>query len=139
MITGGSHEPRAGPARPLLFGHREALVRFHVRKLLVRAAGPEDFDRCGGGVLAEAEGEGEVARGAVGGAAVDRLHLRAAGARDPHHGADAVAVALRSGETELQPVVAIAAVVAVEDRGTVVLADKNIEVAVAVEVAIGRS
>ena len=95
----------------------------NIGELLACSTGPLNFDDARLSVFAEAERQREVACGAVARAAVDGLPLRAAGAGDAHDGADRAAIGLASDQLQLQPVVAIAAVVAIKIRGAVVGGD----------------
>src|SRR6202035_6063315 len=63
--------------------------------------------------------------------------LPAGGADEADHGTDAVAVRLRPHRADGKPVIAVAAVVAVEVGGAVIGGDHDVEVAIMVEVAIG--
>ena len=113
----------------------QLLVGLDVRELLPRSARPGDFDRDRSRVRPEAERQREIARRAIRRSAVNDLRLRP----DPDHRADSVAIALRALQPELQPVIAIAAVVPVENRRAVIVRDQDVEIAVAIEIAIRRA
>src|ERR1039458_6086203 len=104
-------------AASLVYG--EELVGGYVRKLLTGATGPLHFNRHGGR-FPQPEGQRQVARRTVAGAAPHHIPLLARRTLDTHHGADAVAIRLRPGEAHVQPVVAVAAIVAKQVRGAVI-------------------
>src|ERR1035438_1944550 len=118
------------------FVYDEELVGGHIGELLAGAAGPLHFQRHGGS-LTEPEGERQVAGRSVAGTAAHHIPLLPRPALYAHHGADTVAIRFRPGQAHVQPVVAVAAIVAIQVRGTVIGGNQNIEVAIAVEVRIG--
>ncbi len=63
------------------------------------------------------------------------LHL----VSDFHHRANAVAIAFCAIQANLQPVIFIAAVISVKISRAVVGGNQNIQIAVMIEVAIGRA
>ena len=100
-----------------MFRDCQVLVGLHVGEFLPRAAGPCDFDRDRRRVRPEAEGQREIARRAVGRSAVHDLRLRPdRGPRAPMPSR----LLFVPVQPELQPVIAIAAVVAEQVRRAVV-------------------
>src|SRR5277367_110618 len=81
----------------LFFLNREALVSLHASQLLMNPAGPLDFDGRYGAIRTKAEGQREIARRAIGRAAVHGLRLRT----HAHYCSDSVAVALGSLQAQL--------------------------------------
>src|SRR5579885_1694729 len=102
-------------------------------------ARPLDFNGIRGRIRPEPERQREIACGAVARSAVDHLPLLSLRAGDAYHGADSIAIAPGAHQANLQPVVAIAAVVSVKHRGSVVVVDRDIEIAIAIVIAVGRS
>src|SRR5664280_2957013 len=118
------------------FVHDEELAGGHVGKLLPDAAGPLHFQRHGGG-LSQPRGQRQVAGRTVAGAGAHHIPLLPRSSLYAHHGADSVAIRLRPGQAHVQPVVTVAAIVAIQVRRTVIGGNQNVEIAVAVEIGIG--
>src|ERR1035438_4957414 len=118
------------------FVYGEELVGGHIGKLLTGAGGPLHFNRCGGR-FPQPEGQRQVARRTVAGAGAHHIPLLARRTLYAHHGADAVAIRLRTGEPHVQPVVAVAAVIAKQVCGAVIGGNQDVEIAVAVEIREG--
>ena len=90
-------------------------------------------------VFAQPEGQRQIALRAVARSAVHHAPLLAGRAFNAHHGADAVAIGFRARQPHRQPVILIAAIVAKQIGGAVVGGDQHVEVAVVIEIGIGRA
>src|ERR1700730_3907680 len=66
---------------------------------------------------------------------VNLVDLRVGAGYDSHPGADRCAIALRSDELELNPVLRVTAVVAEKGRQVVEIQDYGVDVAVVIEIA----
>src|SRR5262245_51280561 len=121
----------------LAFFDGDELVGRDVRHAILRAARPFDLERGDGRVLREPERNRQIALRRVARPAAADAPLLAAGALDANDGADAVFVRLCADGANAEEVVLVAAVVAVEKRGTVVGRQQDVEVAVSVVVGVG--
>ena len=70
---------------------------------------------------------------------MDRLELFALRAGNANGCSNPIAIAFRSDQFQLKPVVRVAAIIAVQMRGRVIVRDEDIQIAVAIEIAVGRS
>src|ERR1039457_5246 len=132
--------PRYLPQRaePVILVDEHALIGGHILELLFGAAGPHHF-QVGGRMRAQSEGKGQIALRAVAGAAAHHVPLFAACAFHPNHRADPIAIRFRTCQTNAQPMVAVAAVIAQKNRRSVVGGDQDVQIAVVVEIGIGRA
>ena len=118
------------------------LIRLNIRERIFLPAGPHDgeadfpaFFR-----LAQPEGERQFALRQI--ARTGLHHAKQPGAlarRSPYLGADAVAIGARADGLHAQHVVLVAVVVAQQSRRAIVGGDHQIQVAVVVEIGVGRA
>ena len=66
---------------------------------------------------------------------MDLIHLRVIASDDAHPRADGGAIALRSNQFDLDPVLLVAAIVAQQGRDVIHVQDQCVDVAIVVEVA----
>src|SRR5438034_3019590 len=97
----------------------EEVIGGQVPKRFLEARRPGDLDRVRGGGLAQAEVKAEVALRVVARAAHDLARLAVVSAGDNHPGADRRPVRFRPHALDQDRMVAVAAVVAQEGRGSV--------------------
>src|SRR5579885_2810842 len=97
---------------PAHFVDGQELVGRDIGEPLFDAAGPLDFERRGLWIGAQAEGQRQVTLRAVARSAAHHVPLLAGSAREAHHGADAVTIGFAAHQTDREPVVAVAAVIA---------------------------
>src|ERR1035438_8805636 len=93
--------------------------------------------RSGNGLLAQTEIEPHVAGAQVAAGRIDLAILGGSAGGDPHLGAEAESVAFPAARLDGQPVIAVAAVVAVEQRRAAAIGDDNVEISVVGEIGHG--
>jgi len=123
-----------GPLRGLWLGDGEQLVGGDLLEALHSAARPGDLDAIDDRTRPEAEVEPRIALRQVARAGAHVPDLGAPARGEPHPRTDGVAVAGRPDQAQLQPVVAIADVVAQQPRPVVDVEYQQVEIAVVVEV-----
>src|SRR5262245_30003958 len=123
----------AGWRRGTVLDHPPPPIRLEGAERRARARRPGDLDRVHLAHVAETEVLHQALLGQVRGAGVHLACLPAPAGVHAHAGADGVAIRARTGEHELEPVVR-AALVAEQLGRLVVVAQDEVELAVAVEV-----
>src|SRR5262249_23756916 len=87
-------------------------------------------------ILAQAEGQRQIALRRIARPAADRVALLAACALHPDCGPDAVAIGFAADGAYTDPVVAIAAIVAIEVRRALVGSHEQVQVAVVIDIGV---
>jgi hypothetical protein len=117
----------------------EELVRGNIGDLLAGAARPLDFEGRNQGVPTQAKCQSQIALRAIARSAADDVPLLAGTALDAHDGTNAVAVRFSTHRADGQPMVAVPKIVAVKIGRTIVGSDEKVEIAVAIDIGVGRT
>src|ERR1039458_3563479 len=104
---------------------------------LLLAQWPLDLQALDDGLLAQPYVEPHVAGAQVAAGRIDLAILRDSAGGDAHLGAEAETVAFPAPRLDGQPVIAVAAIVAIEQRRAAAIGDDDVEVAVVVEIGDG--
>lgn len=106
---------------------------------LATAVGPADLDGIDRRGLAEPEGDREFGLGEITPSRHDLAGLGDAAGSELNPGSDGVAIGGRAAELESGPAMAGGLVVAQEERGSVGLNQEGVEIAVSIDIGIGRA
>src|SRR5206468_5195628 len=121
------------------FVHCQDLAGRHILENLLLPARPEDLDAARATFTPEAEVQPRVAAAEIASGTPDLAQLRAPAARHPHAGAKTEAVALPAARPHRQPVVAVSALVAHQNRLPAAVGDDDVEVPVVIEIPHRRA
>ena len=114
-------------------------ISFYVLEHLVGAARPVDFDLLCPRRRPKTKVNSQAIAGVITPGAANFIGLRCVSGRDSNTRADAAAVRLSTLETNHQPVVSVFSVIS-QDRGALVeVHDNDVEIAIAIKIAMGRS
>src|SRR6185436_19674769 len=137
---GAAEQNRLGGGHPFALLNDDELVGADIRQSIYFAARPYDFEARNLLGFAEPECEWQLALRTVARPGLDQApELRLVAHLQRDFGADAVAIGSRPDRLDAQQVILIAAVIAHQAGGPVVGGQEKVEIAIPVEIRIGRA